>query len=43
MIFARLVDKNFDSHDVLPAIHPLTGGTKGFDIYEALFLISKVL
>ena len=36
MIFARPVGENFDFHNELPTIHPLTGGTKGFDIYEAL-------
>ena len=36
IIFARLVDENSYIHKELLAIHPLTGGTKGSDIYEAL-------
>ena len=36
MIFARLVDDNFDFHKELLAIYPLTGGTKGSDMNEAL-------
>ena len=36
MIFARLVNENFNFHEKLLAIHPLTGGTKGCDIYKAL-------
>ena len=36
MIFARPVNENFDFHDELQAIHPLTGRTKRSDIYEAL-------
>ena len=36
MIFARLVDENFDFHEELLAIHPLTGGTKRCNIYETL-------
>ena len=30
------MDENFDFHEELLAIHPLTGGTKGSNIYEAL-------
>ena len=42
MIFARLVDGNFDFNEELLAIHPLTGGTKGPDIYEALnYVVSE--
>ena len=42
MILARLVDENFDFHEELLAIHPLTGGTKGSDIYEALnYVVSE--
>ena len=36
MIFAQLVNENFDFHEELLAFHPLTGGTKESDIYEAL-------
>ena len=42
MVFARLMDENFDFHQELLAIHPLTGRTKEFNIYEALnYVVSK--
>ena len=42
MIFARLVDENFDFHEELLAIHPLTVETKESDIYKALnYVVSK--
>ena len=34
MIFARLVDENFDFHGEFLAIHPLPGGRKGFERNE---------
>ena len=36
MIFARLVDESFEVQEELLTLHPLTGGRKGTDIYEAL-------
>ena len=36
MIFAQLVDKSFEVQEELLTLHLLTGGRKGFDIYEAL-------
>ena len=36
MIFARMVDENFEVQEELLTLHPLTGETKGSDIYEAL-------
>ena len=36
MIFARLVDESFEVQEELLTLHPLTGGRKGSDIYEAL-------
>ena len=45
-IFAQPVNENFDFHDELLVIHPLTGGTKGSNIYmkhsTLLFLCSEV-
>ena len=42
MIFARLVDENFDFHEKLLAIYPLAGGTIESDIYEALnYVVSE--
>ena len=42
MVFARLVDKNFDFQEELLAMHPLTAGTKGSDIYQALnYVVSE--
>ena len=42
MTFARPVSENFDFHEELLAIHPLPGGTKGSDIYEANFVVSEI-
>ena len=36
MIFARLVDENFNVYEELLTLHPLTDGTKCSYIYEAL-------
>ncbi|XP_076825093.1 protein FAM200A-like [Clavelina lepadiformis] len=36
LIFARIVDEDFLVHEELLEIHPLSGGTKGSDIYAAL-------
>ena len=42
MIFARLVDESFEVKEELLTLHPLTGGRKGSDIYEALnFVVSS--
>ena len=41
MIFARLVNENFDFQEELLAIHVLTGGTKSSDKYEALNSVSE--
>ena len=36
IIFAQLVDENFNVYEDLLTLQPLTDGTKGSDIYEAL-------
>ena len=36
MIFTRLVDESFEVQKEFLTLHPLTGGRKGLDIYEAL-------
>ena len=42
MTFPHLVDENFDFHEELLAIHPLTGNTKRSDIYEVLnYVVSE--
>ena len=42
IIFAVLADENFDFHEELLAIHPLTCGTIGSDMCKALnYVVSK--
>jgi hypothetical protein len=43
MIFVRTIDKNFYIKEEFLKLQPLTTGTKGFDVFEAIEVVSEII